>query len=64
MLLERSVFYYRTERRDWSVLAMRIKELAMSRIRFGYQRILVLLQREGWLVGKKLVYRLYREQGL
>jgi putative transposase len=43
---------------------MRIKELAMSRIRFGYQRILVLLQREGWLVGKKLVYRLYREQGL
>jgi putative transposase len=43
---------------------MRIKELAMSRIRFGYQRILVLPQREGWSVGKKLVCRLYREQGL
>lgn len=58
------MFYYRSQRRDRSVLAMRIKELAMSRIRFGYQRILVLLQREGWQVGKKLVYRLYREQGL
>ena len=64
MLLQRSVFYYRSERRDRSGLAMRIKELAMSRIRFGYQRIAVLLRREGWEVGKKLVYRLYREQGL
>jgi transposase InsO family protein len=64
MLLEPSVFYYRTQRRDRSRLAMRIKESAMSRIRFGYQRITVLLRREGWKVGKKLVYRLYREQGL
>jgi len=40
---------------------MRIKELAMTRIRFGYLRLTVLLQREGWPVGKKLVYRLYRE---
>jgi putative transposase len=40
---------------------MRIKELAMTRIRFGYLRLTVLLKREGWPVGKKLVYRLYRE---
>jgi|ERR1700730_11456832 putative transposase len=64
MLLQRSVFYYRSQSRDRSALAMRIKELAMKRIRFGYLRILVLLKREGWEAGKKLVYRLYREQGL
>ena len=27
-------------------------------------KIRVLLNREGWKVGKKLVYRLYREEGL
>ena len=35
----------------------------MVRVRFGY-RADVLLKREGWPVGKKLVYRLYRELGL
>jgi len=30
----------------------------------GYRKIRVLLKREGWQVGKKLVYRLYREEGL
>jgi putative transposase len=43
---------------------MRIRELATARIRFGYLRITILLQREGWIVGKKLVHRLYREMGL
>lgn len=36
----------------------------MSRIRFGYLRLLVMLRRKGWQVGKKLVCRLYRELGL
>ena len=36
----------------------------MVRVRFGYLRLTVLLKREGWPVGKKLVYRLYRELGL
>jgi putative transposase len=43
---------------------MRIKELATARIRFGYLRIMILLQREGWMMGKKLVRRLYQEMGL
>src|SRR6185437_2289116 len=42
----------------------RIRELARTRIRYGYRKIRVLLIREGWHVGKKLVYRLYREEGL
>ena len=36
----------------------------MSRVRFGYLRLTVMLKREGWAVGKKLVYRLYRNLGL
>lgn len=43
---------------------MRLKDLALSRIRFGYLRLTVMLKRDGWKVGKKLVYRLYREMGL
>ena len=43
---------------------MRIRELAATRVRFGYRRLTVLLRREGWLVNKKRVYRLYREEGL
>jgi hypothetical protein len=31
---------------------------------YGYRMIRVLLNREGWKVGKDLVYRLYREEGL
>ena len=45
-------------------MKMRLRDLAMSRVRFGYLRLTVMLKREGWEVGKKLVYRLYRELGL
>ena len=43
---------------------MRIRELAGSRVRYGYRRLTVLLRREGWVVNTKRVYRLYREEGL
>lgn len=43
---------------------MRIRELAHARPRFGYNRIWVLLRREGWLVNRKRVRRLYRLEGL
>lgn len=43
---------------------MRIREIAQSRVRYGYHKIHVLLNREGWNVGKYLVYRLYKEEGL
>lgn len=64
LVLQRSSFYYRKRRKEHVALKMRLKELAMVRVRFGYPRLTVLLQREGWAVGKKLVYRLYRELGL
>ncbi len=43
---------------------MRIRELAHSRPRFGYERIHILLRREGWKVGRNRVHRLYRLEGL
>ncbi len=43
---------------------MRIKELAATRVRYGYKRIHVLLRREGWRVNHKRVYRLYCQEGL
>ena len=42
----------------------RIKEIAETRVRYGYRRIHVLLRREGWRVNAKRVCRLYREMGL
>jgi putative transposase len=41
-----------------------MKEIVTTRPRFGYRRILVMLNREGWRVGKKLVYRPYGEENL
>ena len=40
-------------------LRQRIRELARSRVRYGYRRIHVLLKREGIHVNHKRVYRLY-----
>jgi putative transposase len=45
-------------------LRLRIREIAQTRVRYGYRKIRVLLNREGWKVGKYLVERLYREEGL
>lgn len=42
----------------------RIKEIAETRVRYGYRRIHVLLRREGWDVNHKRVCRLYRSMGL
>ena len=45
-------------------LRMRLKDLAATRVRFGYRRLTVLLRREGWMVNAKRVYRLYKQEGL
>lgn len=60
----RSGWYKKSTAKDQSALRMRIRELAMARPRFGYNRIHTLLRREGWRVNKKRVRRLYRLEGL
>jgi len=63
-LLRRSTWYRRSQAKDQTPLRMRIRELALNRPRFGYLRIHVLLRREGWLINRKRVHRLYRLDGL
>ena len=42
----------------------RIKEICQTRVRYGYRRIHVMLQRDGWKVNQKKVRRIYNELGL
>jgi putative transposase len=44
--------------------SLRMHEIVRTRIRYGYRRVHIMLRREGWTVGRNLVYRLYREEGL
>ncbi|MBT9447542.1 MAG: transposase [Hyphomonadaceae bacterium] len=55
---ERSSYHYRGCRPDQAGLKQRIKEIATTRVRYGYRRITVLLRREGWGVNGKRIYRL------
>jgi putative transposase len=62
--LHRATYRYSSHRNGWTALRMRIREIAQTRVRYGYRKIRVLLNREGWGVGKTLVQRLYQEEGL
>jgi putative transposase len=44
---ERSLYTYKFKRGDQAALQQRIKEICETRIRFGYRRVHILLQREG-----------------
>ena len=56
--LARTTHRYEGRQEQWIELRMRIREIAQTRVRYGYRMIRVLLNREGWKVGKDLVYRL------
>jgi putative transposase len=43
---------------------MRIREIAEVRVSYGYKRIHTLLEREGWRMNHKRVYRIYKQEGL
>lgn len=60
----RSSAYYRSRKDPLTALRQRMRELAQSRVRFGYRRLRVLMRREGWDVGKERFYRVYTEEGL
>src|SRR5258705_8216186 len=62
-LCQNSLRYIPTGRDDAAV-RQRIKEIAVSRIRYGAERIYMLLKREGWPDNHKRVRRIYREEGL
>jgi putative transposase len=60
----RSSLRYESRRDPLTALRQRLRELAQTRVRFGYRRLRVLLLREGWAVGKERFYRVYTEEGL
>jgi putative transposase len=62
--VNRSTVQYKSVKTDVPALRARINEIARTRVRYGYPRIHVLLRREGWVVNRKRVYRIYREEGL
>src|SRR5258706_5205592 len=64
VLLSRWVFRYVEHRRDDRALRQRIREIAETRVRYGFPRIQILLRREGWRDNHKRTYRIYREEGL
>jgi putative transposase len=60
----RSSMRYRSVRGGQNELRARIREIAGERVRWGYRRIHVLLRREGWMLNRKRVQRIYREENL
>ena len=62
--LQRSTYTYKLRKSDQAPLRMRLRELAKVRRRYGYRRLTVLLQHEGWAVNHKRVYALYRQEDL
>ena len=60
----RATHRYESVRDDRADLRIRLRDLASSRVQYGYRRLHILLRREGWKVNHKLVYRIYTEEGL
>jgi putative transposase len=60
----RSVQTYVSHREPKLALRQRLRELAQTRMRYGYRSLHVLLKREGWALGRDQAYRLYCEESL
>lgn len=61
---DRSTFHYKSRRTDQAAVANRIREICETRVHYGYRRVPVLLELEGWAINIKKTYRIYRELGL
>ena len=62
--LDRSTHHYTSRRADQAGLERRIREICETRVRYGYRRVHVLLERESWGANIKRTYRIYRDLGL
>lgn len=61
---DRSTYHYTSRRADQAGLERRIREICETRVHYGYRRVHVLLEREGWGTSIKRTYRIYRDLGL
>ena len=64
VMLHRSMYYYQSKAMDEQAIRKRMREIAMTRVIHGLDRIHVFLQREGWKDSRNRVYRLYKQEGL
>lgn len=64
LMFGRSTYHYKSRRPSQAGLRKRIREIAETHVRYGYPRIHVFLEREGWQVNRKRTYRLYIEEDL
>lgn len=60
----RSFYYYRSRKHEQDALRAEIQDISKTYIRYGYRKVHTLLQRKGWQVNHKRIYRLYCEAGL
>lgn len=61
---DRKMIRYRSCRPPEVESRAKLRDLANERRRFGYQRLFILLRRDGEASGVNRIYRLYREEGL
>ena len=62
--VDRSTVRYQSRRDDDTELRDAMKAVAKERRRFGYRRLHVMVQRQGWQVNHKKFRRIYREEKL
>lgn len=62
--VSRRVVRYRSRRPDDAAIRARLRDLAAQRRRFGFRRLGMLLTREGIVMNRKKLLRLYREEKL
>lgn len=62
--VDRSMVRYQSRRADDTDLRNAIKRVSRERRRFGYRRIHVMVEREGYRVNHKKLRRIYREEKL
>ncbi len=53
LVFSKSTYHYKLRRSGQADLKKRIKEIAETRMRYGYRRVHVVLQREGWMINVK-----------
>jgi putative transposase len=62
--LDRASYRYEPQPDRNAELREKLVELAKQKPRYGYRRLWALLERRGWVVNHKRLYRLYREEHL
>lgn len=62
--LSRSSYHYKSRADRQEELRIRIRDIAEPRVHYGYRRVHLQLQREGWKINIKRVYRQYTEECL